>query len=145
MAPLGPLGESDVELSSWKGEFTWGKEELGHTGKGNLNADIKDFYFCRSPGNSLHFFFKIGDSQNYLYPCQKYRIFKKVECDRGDAKIPIFAGMLFDGYYIFGLRNTSLILLRYYPAKRTNTSIGPVRRAGVSIRCIGFYFPPGSI
>lgn len=55
VAPMGPLGESDVELSNWKGEFTWGKEELGHTGKGNLNADIKDFYFCRSPGISLHF------------------------------------------------------------------------------------------
>ena len=27
----------------------------------------------------------------------------------------------------------------YYPAERANTSIGPMRRAEVSIRCIGFF------
>ena len=29
-----------------------------------------------------------------------------------------------------------LLYFTYYPAKRANTSIGPVRRAEVSIRCI---------
>ena len=41
---------------------------------------------------------------------------------------------IFEPYIVF-LCN----LFRYYPAMRANTSIGPVRRAGVSIRCIGFF------
>ena len=41
------IQSSNKALGSHKGLWTWGKQE-GSSTAGNLEADVRDFYFCRS-------------------------------------------------------------------------------------------------